>query len=336
MTKALNRNFIYFGVPLFLLVILAILTQSPFAENSTISLALTIDLLLIVPLVYYLLIRKTEIPKTTVVPMMIIGLLIGSYFLPEENQIYLTLFKTWGLPIIEVSVLTFVIIKVRSIIRGYNNSKGKSPDFFTTLKSTCYGILPKKVVIPFATEIAIIYYGFIDWKPFKLQENEFTYHKNSGTPALLGAFILVVGIETIALHFLLASWNLVIAWGLTILSIYTAIQLLGIAKSLSKRPISINKNSLSLKYGILNEVEIPFTDIEKIELSQKSLEKDLLTKNLSPLGELESHNIIIHLNKENELIGLYGIKKKFRVIKLHIDEQNNFKENIENVLKQGL
>jgi hypothetical protein len=32
----------------------------------------------------------------------------------------------------------------------------------------------------------------------------------------------------------------------------------GFARSLSKRPISINNESVTLKYGILNEVEIPF------------------------------------------------------------------------------
>ena len=40
-------------------------------------------------------------------------------------------------------------------------------------------------------------------------------------------------------------------------------------------------------------------------------EKEKLIKTLSPLGELESHNVIINLKRENTLIGLYGIKKNF-------------------------
>ena len=151
-----------------------------------------------------------------------------------------------------------------------------------------------------------------------------TYHKNSGTPALLFGFIMVIGIETFAFHSLLARWSIIAAWILTALSIYTAIQVFGFAKSLSKRPISVNKDSLNLKYGILSEVEISFSDIDKVELSGKSLEKDELTKTLSPLGELESHNVIIHLKKENELVGLYGMKKKFNLLGLHIDEPKEF------------
>lgn len=331
----INRNLITFGVPLSLLGILVLLMKSSFlAENEFLNLAITIDLLLIVPLVYFLLIRKSEIPKTTVIPVMIIGLLIGSYFLPKESQTYLTIFKTWALPVIEVSILTFVVFKVRSAIKKYKGLKGSTPDFFNALKSTCYEILPKILVLPFATEVAVFYYGFINWKTRDVNENEFTYHKNSGTPALFGAFILIIGVETFALHFLLARWSLIGAWVLTALSVYTAIQVFGFAKSLSKRPISINQDCLTLNYGILNEVEIPFSDIDKVELSRKSLVKDLLTKTLSPLGEIESHNVIIYVRKENELIGLYGMKKKFKVIGLHIDEPKEFIEKIENALQQ--
>jgi hypothetical protein len=334
-TIHINRNLINFGIPLALLGILILLMKSSFLNgNDTLNFAITADLLLIVPLVYFLLIRKSEIPNTTVIPVMIIGLLIGSYFLPQVGQTYLSIFKTWALPVIEISILTFVIIKVRSAIRKYKGLKGSTPDFFNALKSTCYEILPKKLVLPFATEVAVFYYGFINWKTKEIKENEFTYHKNSGTPALFGGFIMIIGIETVALHFLLARWSIVAAWILTGLSVYTAIQVFGFAKSLTKRPISINQESLTLKYGILNEVEIPFSDIDKVELSRKSLEKNDLTKTLSPLGELESHNVIIHLKKENELVGLYGMKKKFNLLGLHIDKPIEFKEKMENALQQ--
>lgn len=332
-TIYLNRNLVALGVPLSLLGILILLMKYALSAGSDImSLAITTDLLLVVPLVYFLLIRKTEIPKTTVIPVMAIGLLMGSHFLPLENQTYLVLFRTWALPILEVSLLAFVILKLRRAIRKYKALKGRTPDFFSALKSTCYEILPKKLVLPFATEIAVIYYGFFNWKTRTTSENEFTYHKKSGTPALLGAFILIIGVETVAFHFLLAYWSLLAAWILTTLSVYTAIQVLGFAKSLSKRPISINTYSVSLQYGILNEVEIPIADIDQVELSRKSLPTDVLTKTLSPLGGLESHNVVIHLKKENELVGLYGMKKKFKILGLHVDEPAAFKEKLENKL----
>ena len=334
---SLNQNIILIGIPLVLFGILILLIQSSFPSGKgTLSLAITVDLLLTVPLVYFLLINKTAIPKTTVIPVMIAGLLIGSYFLPKESQTYLVLFKTWALPVIEVSILAFVIIKVRLAVRSYKRVKGNSPDFFSALKSTCYEILPDKLVQPFATEIAVIYYGFINWKRRELQENEFTYHKKSGTPALLGVFIFMILIETFALHLLVGSWNIIAAWVLTGLSTYTAIQVFGFVKSLSRRPVTINKSSLTLRYGILYEAEISFSDIETIELSKKPLQKNEMTSTLSPLGDLESHNVIIYLNKVHELAGLYGMKKKFKVLGLHVDEPVKFEKEMGNALQQDM
>lgn len=330
MNKAINNNLIIFGAPIILLIILIWLMKSSFLAtiNNTLDLAITVDLLFTVPIVYFLLIRKTQIPKTTVIILIIIGLLLGYIFLPKENQFYLDIFKTWVLPFIEIFILVFVIFKVKNAIKKYKNAKGEHLDFFTALKKTCYEVLPKKVAMPFATEIAVIYYGFIKWKTPKLKQNEFTYHKNSGTPMLLGAFIFIILIETFVLHVALQKWNVIVAWILTGVSIYTIIQVLGFAKSLIQRPIYIDNNFLWLKYGILNEAKISLTNIDEVELSKKPLPKEELTKTLSPLGELESYNVIIHLKDKTELIGLYGFSKKFTKLQLYVDKPNKFKEAI--------
>ena len=329
----LNRNILAFAVPLILFSILILLIKSSLmAGNDTLDLAISADLLLTVPLLYFLIIRKTEIPKTTVVPVMIIGLLIGLNLLPVESQTYVLLFKTWALPIIEISIITYVIIKVRYAIKKYKTLKGVSPDFFSALKSTCSEILPKKLVTPFATEVAVFYYGFFNWRKKTYEDNEFTNHKNSGTPALLGGLVLVLAIEAFVLHILVAGWSIIAAWILSALSIYTAIQIIGFARAFAARPISINQDSLSLKYSLLNEVTIPINAIESIELSKKEMDKDPLTKKLSPLGELESHNMIIRLKEEHQLTGLYGMKKNFKVLGLYVDEAERFKNELRKVL----
>ena len=334
-TIQINRKLLIFGVPLALIGVLILLMSAPVLNgNEALSFAITLDLLLVVPLIYFLLIRKSEIPNTTVIPVMIIGFLVGSYFLPPENQTYLSIFKIWILPVVEISILTFVIIKVRLAIKQYKTLKGSTADFYNALKSTCYQILPKKLVLPFATEVAVFYYAFINWKTKKIAENEFTYHKKSGTPALFGGFIMIIGIETVALHFLLARWSTLVAWIFTALSVYTAIQVFGFARSLSKRPVSINEDHLSLRYGILNEAEIPLSDIDKVELSRKPLPKGKLSNTLSPLGDLESHNVIIHLKQAHELVGLYGMKKKFNLLGLHLDEPKEFSEKMKRALQQ--
>ncbi|MBD0404058.1 hypothetical protein [Flammeovirga sp. EKP202] len=329
-TLQLHQNFFNFAIPASLLGVLILLMKSPFfVDNSTLNLAITLDLLLTVPFVYFLLIRKSTIPKTTVVPIMVLGAFIGSYYLPKEDQVYIELFKNWVLPIIELSIMALVFIKVRKATKTYQKLKNTSPDFYDTLKTVCSEILPQKLVLPFSTEIAVMYYGFIHWKKRTLHQNEFSYHKKSGSAALLGALIMMIAVETIAFHLLLSQWSTTAAWVLTVLSIYTGIQFFGFAKSLSQRPIAINEKALVLRYGMINEAQIPFSDIETVILSKKALPKDKMTKRLSLLGELESHNVILQLKNVNTLMGLYGIKKKFTTIAFHIDNPAEFKEKID-------
>jgi hypothetical protein len=306
--------------------------SSLFTGQNYLDLGITVDLVLIIPFVYFLLIRKSKIPKTTVVPILIIGIVIGSVFLPEENQTYLTFFKNWILPLVELSVITFIIVRVRGVVKKYKTLKQERVDFFSAVKNACHEILPDKLVAPFATEVAVFYYGFFSWKKIDTNKNEFTYHKESGTLGLMGGVILIILIETVGLHFLLSKWSELLGWVFTILSLYTLIQVFGIAKSLTKRPIVINASSVFLKYGIANEVNLLFEDIESIELSKKEVEKDPLTKRLSLLGELEEHNVIIKLKLENELIGIYGFRKKFKTLLLHIDEPLEFKNQMEKMI----
>jgi hypothetical protein len=327
-----KKSIFIFGIPMLIIGVLILLTQSTVFKSHTDSLAIaiTFDLLLTVPFVYFLLIRKTNIPKTTVVPLLIFGMVVCTFVLPTENQYYLSLFKTWVFPVIEISIISFVIYKVRKAIKGYKANKEVSVDFFTTLKNTCYELLPNKAVIPVVTEIAVFYYGFMYWRKRELEKNEFSYHKNSGTITLLVAIIGIVAIETVVLHILLAKWSNLAAWILTFLSIYSGLQLFGFLKSMLKRPISIENNQLHLRYGIMTETTIDIKNIDCVEISSKDIEINNETRKLSFLGELESHNVIIRLKEENQLIGLYGIKKTYKNIALYVDDKVAFKNQIEN------
>lgn len=334
-TQTLNNKLVIFGIPLGLLAILILIIKSSILEgNSSYDLAITTDLLLTVPLVYFLLIRKTEIPKTTVVPVMIAGLFVGSYFLPPGNQAYLSIFKIWVLPIVELSIITYVVVTVRRTIKKYKNSKDSTTDFFTALKITCYEILPKVAVIPVVTEISVFYYGFVYWKKRELKDGEFSYHKDSGTIALLVAIILIVAVETVGLHILLLKWSNTAAWILTSLSIYSGIQIFGFLKSMLKRPISIDNNKLNLRYGVMNESTIDLIDIDSVEISSKDIELNDETRKLSFLGELESHNVIIKLKRQNTLVGLYGTKRKYKVLALYVDNKLEFKNKINEALSK--
>lgn len=252
----------------------------------------------------------------------------------------LLLLPGWGfddsifriLPVIEFAVFSIIVFKVRSAIRLFKKQRGLTPDIFSAIKNTCSEILPGRLAILLSTELAVVYYGFIDWKSRVAFDNEFTYHKKGGAASLFYAFFFIILMETIILHLMVSRWSIVSAWIFSGLSVYTAIQLLGIAKSLSKRPISINESTISLKHGILSEVEIPFSNIEKVDLSRKPLRRTQQERTLSPFSGFESHNVIISLKDETEVNGFYGLNSKLKVIGINVDTPVEFKEKVDTVL----
>ncbi|MBO6518221.1 MAG: hypothetical protein JJ975_16920 [Bacteroidia bacterium] len=296
---------------------------------GTLYLPLTIDLLIVTPLVYFFLVRKTKIPSTTVIPVSVVCLLIGYQILPPEGQTYLNYFKSYALPVLELSILSLIIIKVRKARRLFKQQNSTSHDFYTALRQTCMSILPPKVAGLLVTELSIVYYGLLNWSSVKSEKHTYTHHNRSGTPALLYGFLFLIAIETVALHFLLARWSNLAAWILTGLSIYTALQILGIARSLNKRFYRLDGQELVLSYGILSETSIDIATIEEIELTRTSPKNKNIQK-LTPLGEVESHNILLHLSEACTLHGLYGWRKTTRLLAFYVDDPQALRQDILN------
>lgn len=327
-TINLQKYLLAFGIPALLTGFMVLIVNMPLFGRYPEKLAkgITFDLLMTIPIIYFLLIRKTNIPKTSVIAILILGVTIGSSILPSENQQYLHLFKTWALPGVEIIVLFLTLYNLKKGIKTYRQNRIQSSDAFSKIKAVCNALLPRKIAGFLAFETAAVYYGFIHWKKVELKKNEFFYHKNSATISTLGAFIFIIGIETVVFHILLEKWNSVVAWIFTFLSIYTVIQLFGFLKSMTKRPITINKGRLSLNYGIMNQSVIDIEQISSIEIISKEVE---YKKEIRKFSFLDSPNIIIKLNKKNTLDGLYGIKREFTGIAVYVDNPQELKDALQ-------
>lgn len=114
-TSTIQQNAIAFLTPLTLLILLVLLPNSSLfsAHQSTLYNAITIDFIITIPILYFLLIRKRRISNLTIGPFLILCVVLASYTIPPENQDLLNRAKTWLIIVIELSVITFVIIKVK-------------------------------------------------------------------------------------------------------------------------------------------------------------------------------------------------------------------------------
>lgn len=335
-TIRFNHPLITFGVPLLLMLSMALLSHSSWflQHPETLSTAITFDLALTVPLVYLFLIWKRPVPKTTTIPVFVAGLILASYSIPAEHQFYLAIIKHWMVPVVELAALTLVALKAGKVRKAYKAQKNSSLDFHTAIRQVAREVFPQRVDKIFAFEISLLYYGFLHWKTRKLKDNEFSYHRKSGTVAILAVFIGIIWIETFVIHILLQQWSPLAAWILTGISLYSGFQVFGMLRSLSKRPVSIREGALMLRYGIMGEACIPLENIRSIALSSKQFNQDEHSRKLSPLGDLEGHNVLIHLKDKNLLEGLYGTKKRVTTIALHIDEKERFTEALSEAMQE--
>jgi hypothetical protein len=329
---SIPKSLLIFGIPVLIFASAYIIVNSATFDLNSSELAapLTLDLLLTTPILYFFLIRKTKIPNLTVVPLFVIGLLIGYSVLPNEFHGTLDIFKQWVLPILEITVFTIVLLKIRKIRRSFKDNN--SLDFYDALLLATNSEFPKKMAVAMSTEISAIYYGFIHWKKVHLKENQFSYHKNSGTPALLFALILIVAVEVFAMHIWIVNYSVVFAWILSALSIYSALQLFAFGKSLSKRPYRLDAKKLHLKYGILSSAIIDLNNIKEIEKSPLDIKLTADTKTLSPLSSIDAHNVMIIFNQPQIIQSLYGFEKEVKTLLIHVDEKDEFIQKIRDSL----
>ena len=330
MVQSINIRKILFLLPPAIIVGCILLTQSPIFINdpSQFSWAITFDLLITSPIVYFLIIRKSNIPKTTIVPVFILGIVVASSILPTEHQTHVTLVRTWFLPVLELGIVTYLVYSIVKAFKKIKQNRLETPDFFIAAKNAGDTILPKGISAALATELSVFYYGFIHWKKCGLKQNEYTYHKITSTRMVLGVFVFLIIIEAFAVHLVLQKWSPLAAWIMTILSIYGCFQVFGILRSLSKRPITITSDALNLKYGLMGNVEIPLHQIESVTIQTKSLDQKDGLIYLSSFKDMEGNNVLLEVKDEHYISRFYGFKKPFKKIALYVDEPNKFIENL--------
>ncbi len=337
MEKLLNVRSLIFGIPTLMFLSLILLLFLPvFQQNpSSLAWAISLDFILTIPFVYFLLIRKRkDIPKITVVSLSIIGMITASLVIPAEHQSFLSSVKVFILPVLELILLSYLVFQARSIIQEFKIKKDNTLDFFDALNIACAKVLPSRAGKVLATEIALFYYLFFAKKNVCLNENEFSYYKKNGIRTVIGVFIGLVFIETGIVHILVDKWNGTVAWVLTGLGFYTAIQIIALLRSMNMRPIKIDftHQKIVFKYGFFCQTSVAFQEIKAIELCKKSLPSDNSITQFSPFGMLDNHNIILHLNSKHEIQKIYGLTKAFNSLAIYVDEAEEFVNKIKAIL----
>jgi hypothetical protein len=294
-------------------------------HREILSNAIVIDLLITAPLIYFFVIRKSAVSKLTVIRVFVVGLLIAGLILNAHSNTLLYLIKTWISPVIEAMII-FVIGRKFYVANKRAKQSGKNNiDFLMHCRKVVQQVTGnEKATNIISSEISVFYYAFIAKKDKAIDyTSKFTSYKENGILLVLGMILSIFLIETAGVHFLLRLWNSTLAWILTALSVYTCLQVFGHIKAIKARPTILNTDSLDIHNGLAGDAFIQYSNIEKIELSNKILVGRKAIK-IALLKGMENHNCVIYLKQPIEVTKIFGIKKRTDTVLFFVDRSKDF------------
>lgn len=166
----------------------------------------------------------------------------------------------------ELSLTGFVAVRVRRFIRRRGAIGAEDP--VHVLQAVLAPVIPIPMIASlFAVELGVWYYALFSWRAKPHVPSgamSFSIHRRGTQADLLFVLAIATLVEVLPIHLLLSHWNAMAAWIITGLSLYGAVWLIGIARSIELRPLIIGADYLHLRYGLLFRLQIPGMMIRRV------------------------------------------------------------------------
>lgn len=309
---------------------------SALPSPNALALGVSLDLVLVLPLAYYVLLaRGAGWPPMLAFPLGLGGLALAAFLLPEAHPGAVPLLLR-ALPVAEVAIATLVLIRAaRTLLSVRDDTRGADvADLPRHLRAAFGKLLPLRYAgDAVASEAAVFYYATAGWRRAAPGALAFGYAKD--TAALYGAFALALAAETVALHVLLHLFvGPALAWVMTALSVYSLVWLLADARAVQHRPITFGADTsaplLHLRSGLRWEADMPLAGAQLFRLPRKgALPKEGGALDITLLRRA-TH--LVEVPEPVELLGPVGIRRKARRILFAVDEPEAFEAAFREVM----
>jgi hypothetical protein len=274
------------------------------------------------PLACFLLSRCKPASLYTVIRFFVPGILLAGLLLYHRQHSLLTLLRTWLSPVAEGALIFFLIRRFRQGRRMLGTEQQEGLDFLSYSRILLAKAMNnEKIGNILASELAVFYYLVAGAR--KTSAAAFTSYKGNGIRLILGVFIGCIFVEAAALHFLAGMWSGKLAWILTALSVYTALQLYAHWRAIRTRPILLGAKDLYLRNGLMADVHIRMEDIEEIGVTRKTDPAEGAVT-LALFRSLEGHNIRIRLRQPADILRPFGLRRQATIILFFIDRPDEF------------
>ena len=300
----------------------SLIVRSPFfgQHPEIMARAVSLDIAVVLPVLYLLLARARGWPRIAVVPVFLLSLLAAHVVLPGEHVGQLRSLELLAVPA-EVLAILFLLHKARRLTHRYRDARSGTFGFIEAAEVvlTGAGLGPRTTQIVL-TEAAVVHYGLFAWgrkRPLPDSVEAFSYHTASGYGAAVVGFVFLICVETTLLHLALAPRIALLAWILSALGAYGTLFLAADFNAARRRPVLVDDRSLQVRIGFRWRASIPLAEIADVAVTSRDVSGKQGLLKAALIGD---HNLVVSLHTAQGAVGIYGIRKRFDRVLLAVDE----------------
>jgi hypothetical protein len=221
-------------------------------EPDLLAWAITFDLVVSVPLLFHLLVgRPRGYPVLRTVPLAVIGFVVARLVLPEGHRDPLPAAELLLFPL-ELALIGWVVLRMRRAFRA--GAAVDTLDPLERLRAATVELTGNARLAGFLTlELAMVRYAFARrGEPPHVPEGSraFTQHVESGHGGLVFGVLMLLAVEGLAVHFLLAKWSHLLAWIFTLSTVYVALWMFADWRATVLRPLLVEDDALRIRAGL--------------------------------------------------------------------------------------
>ncbi|MGH7566885.1 MAG: hypothetical protein ACREK2_08655 [Gemmatimonadota bacterium] len=288
--------------------------------------ALTLDLVVTVPLAYWFLaVRGAGWPRLSVLPVFVLSV-VTTRLVPGLDAGRLLHWLEWVAIPAELFLLTIVARRAVAMSRAMRRSEGS--DALESLRGAALELVEmERAAEIIAYEAAVLWYALAGGgsRGTHPGAESFGVRKRSGYGPILVALLFAAAAEAIAVHMLVRHWSAVAAWILTALTAYAVVWLIGDFRALGRRSILLTDDELVVRLGLRWSLRVPLARIRAVRGTAGRPGPD------HPSGPghlraviLGAERQVVELDSELVATGFYGIRRRVRSIGLSVDEPERF------------
>ena len=287
-----------------------------------------LDSLIVLPVLCLILIKNKKEAAFKALMLCSLAILVGSYIIPEQNKFLMNYLEQgrYGLlaliVILELSALIPVYLAIKSAL-----SQQTDPDI--AVERPIKKLFKQSAIanfLCFETRMwAFLFYAKHIKPNYFTGEQHFSYHKKDGSQANLLGFIFIILLELPMMHFFIHFvWSSIAANIITGLTVFSLLFFIAEYRAVAKRPVSISKSQLVIRYGLYSAYNIALENIKSIDLNTDFIARartikrynysgypNIKIKLIEPMGNINT--VFLGLDSPHQFIDSINEERKYAI-----------------------